>query len=593
MTSRVGTGMALLAALAASALACAQSTGVPFDGGDADGRDADDGDDGAADRTDTPDAGCRPGQTDCSGICADLTTDPGHCGTCATACVAGEVCNEGRCASSCTGALQNCSGACVDLQTDGGHCGSCTNVCGPQDECRSGSCVCVPACSGRVCGDDGCRGSCGDCATGRDCGGDGRCFCPGNCVGRDCGDDGCGGTCGECTTGFSCTPAGTCACSGTPCGAACCDGADICLSGACCSPTWTASLPGVGLRGVARDGDGTLYVAGSSAAQAYVAAFDACGNRLRANSFPSGSSTTVSLSGLTLAGADVYVGGQTTDAGTDAGNGVWARMPKSTLVPTWTQPLWGGNDLDEIWAVAMTDTGDGWMAGTAGITATGSFPWVVRGTPGGDACGFAPYPASTGVGRDLALSAGRVWFAGARDGVGFVTSFASSECAFTPGFDCACTPSGTTVPLPVDGAGTTEARALAFAGADLLVAGYADVGGDLGGMVARVSGTVVTQAPRWNPTALIDGYTALAADASGAAVYAAGLSGWTGTGESGSAVLARYGVAGLTAEWQVVPSGAWICWDLVVDELGGIVVACVEPGGSSSLRRCLPSGMCP
>ncbi len=574
------------------ASACAQSTQLVGDAGDA--GEAQDGDD-AADRGDArPDGGCRPWETNCSGTCADLTTDPLRCGGCTHACAPGEVCNEGVCASRCTSGLENCSGACVDLDTDPAHCGSCARACGPDEECRDRSCICVPDCTGRECGDDGCGGSCGDCPAGRSCGVDGRCFCASACIGRACGDDGCGGSCGSCAIGFSCTPAGTCSCGGTTCGAACCTGGQACLAGSCCEPSWRADLPGRALRSVARDADGTLYVAGSEGDQAYVAAYGSCGVLLREGRFRVGTSLTTTLSQVVVSGEDVYVVGQTTDAGADTGNGAWARLPKSSLVPTWATGLWGGDNPDEVWAIAVAAGGAAWMVGTAGITATGSLPWVILGNPTGAACGFSPLPVTTsGVGRDVLLTGGRIYVTGARDGMAYVTSFGEGECPFTPGIPCACTPSGSTTDFQADGATFTEVRALAFAGGSLYVAGFADVGGDLGAMVGRLAGPGVTYAPRWNPTTTIDGYTALAPDPTGAALYAVGTSGWSGSGEAGNAVVARYGAAGLAAEWQAYPLGAWACWDVVVDDLGGVVVACVQPGGSSTLRRCLPTGTCP
>ncbi len=76
--------------------------------------------------------------------------------------------------------------------------------------------LCVPDCSGRVCGSDGCGGSCGTCKANEVCQG-GACLCVPNCTGRDCGPDGCGGTCKPgCATGVPCLDTGKCAQSG-PC----------------------------------------------------------------------------------------------------------------------------------------------------------------------------------------------------------------------------------------------------------------------------------------------------------------------------------------------------------------------------------------
>jgi hypothetical protein len=218
--------------LVTAATGCAESNAHP-DAGDADVAEA--ADDGASDdavEAEVP--GCRPGQIDCAGVCVDPTSDPAHCGDCVTACTAGEVCNEGRCASSCSAGRTNCSGACVDLQTDPLHCGSCTLPCARNEECVAAACRCVPECTGRECGPDGCGGSCGPgCAPDWTCGVDGRCACDGtacgaaccpagdvcgagggcctpSCAGRECGDDGCGGDCGTCPARFRCGPAGEC-----------------------------------------------------------------------------------------------------------------------------------------------------------------------------------------------------------------------------------------------------------------------------------------------------------------------------------------------------------------------------------------------
>lgn len=75
---------------------------------------------------------------------------------------------------------------------------------------------CVPDCTGRVCGSNGCGGSCGTCKPNEVCQG-GVCLCVPDCAGRECGPDGCGGTCKPgCPAGVSCLDTGTCAKSG-PC----------------------------------------------------------------------------------------------------------------------------------------------------------------------------------------------------------------------------------------------------------------------------------------------------------------------------------------------------------------------------------------
>ncbi len=75
---------------------------------------------------------------------------------------------------------------------------------------------CVPNCTGKVCGSNGCGGSCGTCKPNEVCQG-GVCLCVPDCAGRECGPDGCGGTCKPgCPAGVSCLETGACAKSG-PC----------------------------------------------------------------------------------------------------------------------------------------------------------------------------------------------------------------------------------------------------------------------------------------------------------------------------------------------------------------------------------------
>jgi hypothetical protein len=83
--------------------------------------------------------------------------------------------------------------------------------------------------------------------------------CVPNCTGKTCGDDGCGGTCGTCSTGQTCTPGGTCmsgggggACTHPICSTgtkltASCDtcAAEICAADSfCCNNSWDATCVG-------------------------------------------------------------------------------------------------------------------------------------------------------------------------------------------------------------------------------------------------------------------------------------------------------------------------------------------------------------
>jgi hypothetical protein len=107
----------------------------------------------------------------------------------------------------------------------------------------TGSPVCVPACTGKVCGSNGCGGSCGACTTGFTCDSSGQCVstCVPSCTGKVCGSNGCGGSCGACTTGFTCDSSGQCvsscvpSCTGKVCGSdGCGDSCGACITGFTC-----------------------------------------------------------------------------------------------------------------------------------------------------------------------------------------------------------------------------------------------------------------------------------------------------------------------------------------------------------------------
>ena len=94
-------------------------------------------------------------------------------------------------------------GACAGSECGGLYCGGCPvgASCGQDGKC---SVTCVPDCSSRTCGDDGCGGSCGSCPSATTCDAGGNC-CQPACAGKTCGDDGCGGSCGVCDENESCT----------------------------------------------------------------------------------------------------------------------------------------------------------------------------------------------------------------------------------------------------------------------------------------------------------------------------------------------------------------------------------------------------
>ncbi|MFO0680934.1 MAG: hypothetical protein U0234_02730 [Sandaracinus sp.] len=111
------------------------------------GRDAaafDGGEDAGLDAARPRDAGasdagplCHLGELLCAGTCVSPRA-PAHCGDCATACSAGEVCSDTGCAPDC-GAQTDCGGSCADLTSDAHHCGDCAMDCGSA-ACVAGTC---------------------------------------------------------------------------------------------------------------------------------------------------------------------------------------------------------------------------------------------------------------------------------------------------------------------------------------------------------------------------------------------------------------------------------------------------------------------
>lgn len=92
---------------------------------------------------------CPAGETDCSGVCVDLTSDFGNCGACGTLCVAPRGCSGGQCVDQTVPppldcatigpTIINCGGACTDPQSDPLNCGACGVVC--QNQCVAGVCA--------------------------------------------------------------------------------------------------------------------------------------------------------------------------------------------------------------------------------------------------------------------------------------------------------------------------------------------------------------------------------------------------------------------------------------------------------------------
>jgi hypothetical protein len=123
---------------------------------------------------------CSPGFTACGDVCANLNTDPQHCGKCGVVCPPPPSngvgsCYNGQCGISCDSGYLPCGGlccqappgnatfhcpgcywtcnpgftfcgghggaiGCFDLQWDHQHCGTCDNACGYYENCVNGQC---------------------------------------------------------------------------------------------------------------------------------------------------------------------------------------------------------------------------------------------------------------------------------------------------------------------------------------------------------------------------------------------------------------------------------------------------------------------
>ena len=182
---------------------------------------------------------------------------------CTPACGPSESCVDGVCEPLPIPPVWSCAKkAWADGVTCDCGCGAldpdCAVASNPVSGCKSGKCqtdgscqACVPQCSGKACGDDGCGGLCGICdEPGKSACVAGVCqACVPDCAGKACGADGCGGQCGACGPGLKCAfdqcvypPAeesclghcGAYASSGCGCTAACASDANCCVDVGLC-----------------------------------------------------------------------------------------------------------------------------------------------------------------------------------------------------------------------------------------------------------------------------------------------------------------------------------------------------------------------
>jgi hypothetical protein len=187
-------------------------------------------------------ATCSGGAQDCGGTCTNTAFDPSNCGSCGHACTTGDVCSAGQCAAQCLGGTTDCNAKCVDTQIDPANCGACGTACTATQVCSGGQCGVTCLGGATICGavcadtqnDPAHCGACGTaCASGQVCAG-GQCGvvclggaskCASKCVDEKNDPLNCGACGHACSPGQACVngTCGFCAATFTQCNATCVD----------------------------------------------------------------------------------------------------------------------------------------------------------------------------------------------------------------------------------------------------------------------------------------------------------------------------------------------------------------------------------
>lgn len=402
----------------------------------------------------------------------------------------------------------------------------------------------------------------------------GTAACVPACSGKQCGPDGCGNSCGSCSTGASCSGAGQCVTS--------------------CPTTWKTPIAGATPSDLEYDG-ASVYSVGTQSGGAWVARFDGCDGSLQKEAAASVSGATkTSFARSVLSGGALFaVGSVATSA--DPGNGLFSRFDPSSVAQSFAVPLLGGAKSDEALDVAASGTGF-WITGTTD-TAGGGNAWAIKANASGGACGFG---VGTGAGsaRAVAVSGDTVVVARTSAGQLHVDLFSDSACpAAAP---CNCAPASSVGPITV-GSGATEPRAIVINGQELYVAGlgWDGVATDGFGFVVRLDATGnVVGKYTWNPTSKFDGFVALTA--SGTQLFVGGGQGWDSTQSNLDTATAVLHV--LPMGFGMSPAPAWtrsfldlnVVWGTALQPSpgDGLFVVGSSPSGGAVLR-CRKDNTCP
>lgn len=194
------------------------------------------------------------GPDGCGGLCGvceagKVCGAEGSCTACTPACQ-GKQCGPDGCGGSCgdcafvagkpfCGAngqcAEKCEPNCVDNQCGPDGCGGVCGNCGVGEHCVLHQCdkldpaaSCDGNCGKAAASGCGCQAGC----SGDACCGDFKAACPciPECTGKDCGSDGCGGSCGNCPAGSNCQAE---KCIDDPCDPDPCNGHGSCNAGVC------------------------------------------------------------------------------------------------------------------------------------------------------------------------------------------------------------------------------------------------------------------------------------------------------------------------------------------------------------------------